>query len=145
MVRGSNPPFFEPVPSFYSPPASPVAHARTVLQVRVQAGARVQAVADELRKHGLSLQNYASIREQTIGGFTQVPPQCSGAATCGTPLPAKSTINGQEHWQHCNLVAACLIFHGPIDSPSPARARRGRCRRMARAPASRLWTSRWCP
>lgn len=41
-------------------------------QVTVQAGARVQAVADELRKHGLSLQNYASIREQTIGGFTQV-------------------------------------------------------------------------
>lgn len=38
----------------------------------MQAGARVQAVADELRKHGLSLQNYASIREQTVGGFTQV-------------------------------------------------------------------------
>lgn len=42
------------------------------VQVTVQAGARVQAVADELRQHGLSLQNYASIREQTIGGFTQV-------------------------------------------------------------------------
>ena len=42
----------------------------------MQAGARVQAVADELRKHGLTLQNYASIREQTIGGFTQA----SGAA-----------------------------------------------------------------
>lgn len=38
----------------------------------MQAGARVQAVADELRKHGLTLQNYASIREQTVGGFTQV-------------------------------------------------------------------------
>ena len=41
-------------------------------QVRVQAGARVQAVADELRGHGLTLQNYASIREQTVGGFIQV-------------------------------------------------------------------------
>lgn len=48
-------------------------------QVRVQAGARVQAVADELRKHGLTLQNYASIREQTIGGFTQVSAHGTGA------------------------------------------------------------------
>lgn len=48
-------------------------------QVTVQAGARVQAVADELRKHGLSLQNYASIREQTIGGFTQVSAHGTGA------------------------------------------------------------------
>ncbi len=41
-------------------------------RVTVQAGARVQDVADVLRPMGLSLQNYASIREQTIGGFTQV-------------------------------------------------------------------------
>jgi FAD/FMN-containing dehydrogenase len=32
----------------------------------------VQQVADELKQYGLSLQNYASIREQQIGGFTQV-------------------------------------------------------------------------
>ena len=43
--------------------------ARTVT---VQAGARVAEVAAALRQQGLSLQNYASIREQTIGGFTQV-------------------------------------------------------------------------
>lgn len=43
-------------------------------QVTVQAGARVQAVADALKQHGLTLQNYASIREQQIGGFTQVGP-----------------------------------------------------------------------
>ncbi|PSC76820.1 L-galactono-1,4-lactone dehydrogenase isoform A [Micractinium conductrix] len=49
-------------------------------QVTVQAGARVQAVADELRKHGLTLQNYASIREQTVGGFTQVSAHGTGAA-----------------------------------------------------------------
>ena len=52
------------------------------MQVTVQAGARVQAVADELRKHGLSLQNYASIREQTVGGFTQVGGG-AGVDTCG--------------------------------------------------------------
>lgn len=39
--------------------------------VRVQAGARVQEVVEALRPHGLTLQNYASIREQSIGGFTQ--------------------------------------------------------------------------
>ena len=49
-------------------------------QVTVQCGARVQDVADELRKHGLTLQNYASIREQTIGGFTQIGAHGSGAA-----------------------------------------------------------------
>jgi L-galactono-1,4-lactone dehydrogenase len=38
----------------------------------VQAGCRVQQVADALKPHGLALQNYASIREQQIGGFTQV-------------------------------------------------------------------------
>jgi hypothetical protein len=32
----------------------------------------VQQVADALKPYGLSLQNYASIREQQIGGFTQV-------------------------------------------------------------------------
>jgi len=40
-------------------------------QVRVQAGARVQEVVEALRPHGLTLQNYASIREQSIGGFIQ--------------------------------------------------------------------------
>ena len=42
------------------------------VQVRVEAGCRVQQVADALRPHGLTLQNYASIREQHIAGFTQV-------------------------------------------------------------------------
>ncbi|KAG7671357.1 hypothetical protein Ndes2437B_g03998 [Nannochloris sp. 'desiccata'] len=48
--------------------------------VTVQAGARVQEVADILRPHGLTLQDYASIREQTIGGFTQVSAHGTGAA-----------------------------------------------------------------
>lgn len=41
-------------------------------QVTVQAGARVQEVVEALRPYNLTLQNYASIREQSIGGFTQV-------------------------------------------------------------------------
>lgn len=41
-------------------------------QVRVQGGARVQEVVEAIRPYGLTLQNYASIREQSIGGFTQV-------------------------------------------------------------------------
>lgn len=47
--------------------------------VTVQAGARVQDVADYLRPRGLTLQNYASIREQTIGGFTQVSAHGTGS------------------------------------------------------------------
>jgi len=49
-------------------------------QVTVQAGARVQAVADALKPHGLTLQNYASIRDQQVGGFTQVGAHGTGAA-----------------------------------------------------------------
>ncbi|EDQ86918.1 uncharacterized protein MONBRDRAFT_38173 [Monosiga brevicollis MX1] len=51
-------------------------------RVRVQAGARVDTVVEALRPHGLTLQNYASIREQQIGGFTQV-----GAHGTGARLP----------------------------------------------------------
>jgi L-galactono-1,4-lactone dehydrogenase len=49
-------------------------------QVTVQAGARVQEVVDALRPHGLTLQNYASIAEQQIGGFLQVGAHGTGAA-----------------------------------------------------------------
>ena len=41
-------------------------------RVTVEAGARVQEVVEALRPHGLTLQNFASIREQSIGGYTQV-------------------------------------------------------------------------
>jgi L-galactono-1,4-lactone dehydrogenase len=40
--------------------------------VTVQAGIRVAELVDALREHGLTLQNFASIREQQVGGFTQV-------------------------------------------------------------------------
>lgn len=61
---------------------------RTKLQVTVQAGARVQDVADALRPMGMSLENYASIREQTVGGFTQVSAHGTGA---GIP-PVDETV-----------------------------------------------------
>ena len=41
-------------------------------RVRVQAGARVSQLVDALRDEGLTLQNFASIREQQIGGIVQV-------------------------------------------------------------------------
>jgi L-galactono-1,4-lactone dehydrogenase len=40
--------------------------------VTVQAGIRVTELVDALREHGLTLQNFASIREQQVSGFTQV-------------------------------------------------------------------------
>lgn len=47
--------------------------------VTVQAGARVQAVVDALAELGLTLENYASIAEQQLGGFTQVSAHGTGA------------------------------------------------------------------
>ena len=49
-------------------------------RVTVQAGARVAEVAAALRAQGLTLENYASIREQTVGGLTQVSAHGTGAA-----------------------------------------------------------------
>lgn len=51
-------------------------------RVRVQAGIRVQQLADGIKEHGLTLQNFASIREQQIGGIVQV-----GAHGTGATLP----------------------------------------------------------
>lgn len=49
------------------------------MQVRVQAGAKVQDVVEALRPYDLTLQNYASVRDQQIGGFTQVSAHGTGA------------------------------------------------------------------
>ena len=38
----------------------------------IGAGATVSTVLKELKKHGLTLQNFSSIQEQQIGGWTQV-------------------------------------------------------------------------
>lgn len=40
--------------------------------VKVEAGIRVQQLVDGIKEHGLTLQNFASIREQQIGGIVQV-------------------------------------------------------------------------
>ncbi|GFY96155.1 L-galactono-1,4-lactone dehydrogenase [Actinidia rufa] len=40
-------------------------------RVRVQAGIRVQQLVDGIKDYGLTLQNFASIREQQIGGIVQ--------------------------------------------------------------------------
>ncbi|XXG50486.1 hypothetical protein AAC387_Pa02g4487 [Persea americana] len=50
--------------------------------VRVQAGVRVQQLVDAIKEDGLTLQNFASIREQQIGGIIQV-----GAHGTGARLP----------------------------------------------------------
>ncbi|XP_031273638.1 L-galactono-1,4-lactone dehydrogenase, mitochondrial-like [Pistacia vera] len=50
--------------------------------VTVQAGIRVQELVDEIKQDGLTLQNFASIREQQIGGIIQV-----GAHGTGANLP----------------------------------------------------------
>jgi L-galactono-1,4-lactone dehydrogenase len=52
-------------------------------RVTLQAGARVREVVEALRPYGLTLQNYASIREQQMGGFTQV-----GAHGTGATIPS---------------------------------------------------------
>jgi L-galactono-1,4-lactone dehydrogenase len=49
------------------------------MQVTVQAGARVSQVVEALRPYGMTLQNYASIAEQQIGGFIQVGAHGTGA------------------------------------------------------------------
>lgn len=59
---------------------APAGDAAAAVQVRVQAGAKVQDVVEALRPHGLTLQNYASVRDQQIGGFTQVSAHGTGAA-----------------------------------------------------------------
>ncbi len=63
------------------------AAARTVT---VQAGARIQAVTDALRPHGLTLPVYASIREQSVGGYAQAGVHGTGARIG----PADSFITG---------------------------------------------------
>ncbi|KAJ9181024.1 hypothetical protein P3X46_009200 [Hevea brasiliensis] len=51
-------------------------------RVRVQAGIRVQQLVDGIKEYGITLQNFASIREQQIGGIVQV-----GAHGTGARLP----------------------------------------------------------
>ncbi|EPS69983.1 l-galactono-1,4-lactone dehydrogenase [Genlisea aurea] len=51
-------------------------------RVRVEAGIRVQQLVDAIKEYGLTLENFASIREQQIAGIVQV-----GAHGTGPKLP----------------------------------------------------------
>ena len=54
----------------------------------VQAGCRIAELATALREHGLTLPNYASIREQAIGGFIQARSRCPcTVVNMGPPRP----------------------------------------------------------
>ncbi|KAI5318053.1 hypothetical protein L3X38_037761 [Prunus dulcis] len=70
-------------------------------RVRVQAGIRVQELVDGIKEHGLTLQNFASIRKQQIGGILQVgahgtgaklPPMDEQVISMKLVTPAKGTI-----------------------------------------------------
>jgi L-galactono-1,4-lactone dehydrogenase len=52
---------------------------KAALEVRVQAGAKVSSVVDALKAHDLTLENFASISDQQLGGFTQVSAHGTGA------------------------------------------------------------------
>ena len=60
----------------------------------------MQQVADALKPHGLTLANYASIREQQIGGFTQV----------GTLCFTRSWVRG---WEFCVCMRASACICSP--------------------------------
>ena len=47
-------------------------------EVKVEAGVSVGTVLHELRQHGLTLQNFSSITEQQVGGWTQVAAHGTG-------------------------------------------------------------------
>ncbi|CAE8686870.1 unnamed protein product, partial [Polarella glacialis] len=49
------------------------------MRIRVQGGTRVSKILDELQKHDLTLENFSSITEQQIGGWTQVSAHGTGA------------------------------------------------------------------
>jgi L-galactono-1,4-lactone dehydrogenase len=73
------------------------------MTVTVEAGARVCQVVEALRPHGLTLQNYASIAEQQMGGYIQV-----GAHGTGATIPS---VDEQ-------VLAFTLITPG-YDAPPP--------------------------
>jgi L-galactono-1,4-lactone dehydrogenase len=58
--------------------------------VTVGAGATVSTVLKELRRHGLTLQNFSSIQEQQLGGWTQVAAHGTG---CTLPTVDEMIVN----------------------------------------------------
>ncbi|KAJ0976159.1 hypothetical protein J5N97_018124 [Dioscorea zingiberensis] len=86
-------------------------------RVRVQAGVRVSQLVDGLKEYGLTLQNFASIREQQIGGIIQVGAHGTGASlppideqivSMKLVTPAKGTIEiSKEHNPELFYLARC--------------------------------------
>ncbi|CAK9185912.1 unnamed protein product [Ilex paraguariensis] len=86
-------------------------------RVRVQAGIRVQQLVDGIKDYGLTLQNFASIREQQIGGIVQVgahgtgarlPPIDEQVISMKLVTPAKGTIEvSQEKDPELFYLARC--------------------------------------
>ena len=94
-------------------------------RVTVQAGARVQQVADALKPHGLTLQNYASIRDQQVGGFTQVGAHGTGASIppvdqqvvsmrLATPAMGTVTLSREDEPELFNLAKVGLGALGVV-------------------------------
>ncbi|KAK4795549.1 hypothetical protein SAY86_027875 [Trapa natans] len=87
--------------------------------VRVQAGIRVQQLVDAIKDHGITLQNFASIREQQIGGIIQVgahgtgarlPPIDEQVISLKLVTPAKGTIEiSKEKDPELFYLARCGI------------------------------------
>ncbi|KAK1277710.1 hypothetical protein QJS04_geneDACA007409 [Acorus gramineus] len=86
-------------------------------RVRVQAGVRVSQLVDGIKEHGLTLQNFASIREQQIGGIIQVGAHGTGASlppideqivSMKLVTPAKGTIEiSKENDPELFYLARC--------------------------------------
>jgi L-galactono-1,4-lactone dehydrogenase len=94
--------------------------------ITVQAGARVSTILEELAKHGLTLENFSSVTEQQIGGWTQVGAHGTGARIptvdemvtrlkvvtpgCGTmELGADGEQDGLFRWIRCGLGALGVV------------------------------------
>eukprot|EP00931_Biecheleriopsis_adriatica_P073222 TRINITY_DN47551_c0_g1_i1.p1 TRINITY_DN47551_c0_g1~~TRINITY_DN47551_c0_g1_i1.p1 ORF type:complete len:563 (-),score=130.35 TRINITY_DN47551_c0_g1_i1:80-1741(-) len=94
--------------------------------ITVQAGARVSQILEELKKYGLTLENFSSITEQQIGGWTQVSAHGTGArippvdemvTALRVVSPAKGllelTKDGPEaklfHWVRVGLGALGIV------------------------------------
>ncbi|KAE8098685.1 hypothetical protein FH972_016729 [Carpinus fangiana] len=85
--------------------------------VRVEAGIRVQQLVDGIKDSGLTLQNFASIREQQIGGIVQVgahgtgarlPPIDEQVISMKLVTPAKGTIEvSKEKHPELFYLARC--------------------------------------
>ena len=91
-------------------------------QVTVEAGTRVSQVVEALRDHGLTLQNYASIAEQQIGGFISVGAHGTGAqlptvddtvVSMKLITPSRGTIE-VSHTQEPELFALAKVGLGAL-------------------------------